>query len=369
MEILIPSFTAFVVTVLITPLVIKFAYNFKLVDDPQKRPHPAHAHQKTIPRAGGLAIYIGIVVAGLIFMPENRYLIGALAGISLLLIMGLIDDRLYQFNPYIRLILLFLAAGIVVGSGVGISFISNPLYGLPGLSESLNNPIIHLDQIIIPWGSHKIILLADLLALFWIVSLTQIINWSKGVDGQMPGIALIAALVLGIFSLKLFYQGDPNQLGVAKLSFIVAGTALGFLLYNWYPAKIIPGFSGSTILAYMLAVLSILSGAKIATALLVLAIPTVDFIYTFCRRVLSGKSPVWPDRRHLHHRLLDLGWSHSQISLFYILGSVILGAVALSVNTESKLLTVVVVAIFFGGFVLWLNSLGDLSKPPGHDNG
>lgn len=367
-----PLVISFVLTCLITPLTIILAKRYGLVDDPQKRPHPAHIHQRVIPRAGGLAIYLGLILSISIFLPIEKYLVGIILGITILLIVGLADDKMIKFNPYLRLALIFFAAAAAVGAGIGISFINNPLIHLPNLPDNLTGPLIRLDQLVIPvefYGSHKLILFADLLAFFWITTITQVINWSKGVDGQMPGITLVTAVTLGLLSLKFYWLGDPQQLQIAKLAFIVAGTSFGFLIFNWHPAKIFPGFSGSTILAYMLAVLAILSGAKLATALLVLAVPTVDFVYTFWRRVLSGKSPVWGDRGHLHHRLLDLGWSHQQISLFYMLGSAILGAIAVLVDTQSKVFAVAAVATIFAGFILWLNSFGDLSKPPGPANG
>lgn len=373
MEILTIILVAFLATAIAIPFVVKIAKNYGLVDDPKNRPHPAHVHKKIIPRAGGLAIYIGIILTSLIFLPMEKHLLGIFIGITILLIMGLLDDKLVKFNPYVRLILLFVVAGVAVASGIGISFITNPLAVIPNLPLPPQESVIRLDQTIIPFnflGPHKIILFADIFAFFWIVILTQVINWSKGVDGQMPGITLMTALTLGFLSLKLFNQGDPNQLGVAKLAFITAGASFGFLLFNWQPAKILPGFSGSTILAFMLAVLSILSGAKVATALLVLAIPTADFIYTFCRRIFSGKSPVWGDRGHLHHRLLDdLGWTPWQISLFYIIGSGMLGAAALFSDSESKLFVAATVAAIFLGIIIWLNSFGDLSRQPGQDNG
>lgn len=358
MEIIIPTLTAFIVTILAIPLTIRLAKRCGLVDNPKLRPHPAHIHKEIIPRAGGLAIYLGLVLTSLMLIPIEKHLIGVFAGITLLLIMGLLDDKITEFNPYLRLVLIFLSASFAVASGIGISFITNPLIALSP-SSNFQDSLIRLDQIIIPinfWGSHKIVLLADLFAFFWIVTLTQIINWSKGVDGQMPGITSVAAITLGLLSLKFYGLGDVNQLNVAQLAFITAGTSLGFLIFNWYPAKIFPGFSGSTILAYMLAVLAILSGAKVATALLVLAIPTIDFIYTFWRRILSGRSPVWGDRGHLHHKLLDLGWSHQKISLFYMVGSAMLGAATLLLDTRSKIFAGSLAVVIFFGVILWINS-------------
>lgn len=365
MDIILITLASIIFTSLAIPLTIKTAKKFGLVDDPKKRPHPAHVQNRVVPRAGGLAIYLGIIFASLLFLPLETYLLGIFAGLTLLLIIGILDDKLIKFSPYLRLFLIFLAAGFTVIAGVEAVFITNPLYAI-GLSLSLSTtPILHLNTVTLL----SPISLSHLLALLLIVAFTQIINWSKGVDGQMPGITLVTAITLGLLSLKFFYQGDTEQLTVAKLSFIVAGSSFAFLIFNWHPAKIFPGFSGSTILAYMLATLSILSGAKVATALLVLAVPTIDFAYTFWRRVLQGKSPVWGDRGHLHHRLLDLGWSHSQISLFYITVSAMLGAVALLSGTGSKIFAAAIVAIIFFGFILWINSFGDLSKPPGPGNG
>lgn len=368
MEVILAAATAFFATALAVPLTIAFAKKFNMVDDPAKRPHPAHIQKRIIPRAGGLAIYLGFIAAALTFLPITQQLLGIIAGASILLIVGLVDDRIRQFNPYLRLALLFSAAAAPVLSGIGISFISNPFAFIPVLPQEWQGSILHLNQIIIVLnflGEHKIILLADLFALFWIVTLTQIVNWSKGVDGQMAGITLVTAITLGLLSLKFYFQGDASQLTPATLAFITAGASLGFLLFNWHPSKIIPGFSGSTILAFLLAVTSILSTGKVATALLVLAIPTADFVYTVIRRILSGRSPVWGDRGHLHHRLLDIGWSHSRISLFYILISVILGAIALQSGTASKLFAAATATAAFLTFIVWLNSRHEPVKREG----
>lgn len=185
----------------------------------------------------------------------------------------------------------------------------------------------------------------------------------------MPGIVTIAAIILGLLSLKLGLSGDLSQINVAKLSFITAGAAFGLLIFNWHPAKIFPGFSGSTILGFMIAVLAILSGAKLATAGLVLLIPSTDFAYTFFRRILQGKSPVWGDRGHLHHKLLEIGLSHQQISLFYILGSAILGAAALSLSSTGKLFAAILIGTIILGGILWLNFFGDYLGQRDPDNG
>ncbi len=352
MNFFLPAIISFLTTIFSFPLTIKLAKRFKLLDNPSVRPHPAHTQQRIVPRAGGLPVFIGIAITMIVFTPFENYTIGILAGLFILLLVGLLDDKYQKLSPYLRLLAQFIAAGIAIGSGIGINFITNPFGG-----------IIHLDT------SPQIALLADFLAILWIVWVMNMINWSKGVDGQMPGIITISALILGLLSIKLNLSSDPAQTNLAKLAFITGGSALGLLIYNWHPAKIFPGFSGSTILGFMIAILAILSGGKLATAGLVLLIPATDFAYTFFRRILQGKSPVWGDRGHLHHKLLEIGFSHQQIALFYILGSVILGAAALSLSSKGKLFAAAVVGVAILGGILWLNFFGDYAGRRAQDSG
>ena len=352
MDLILPAIISFLATVLSFPVTIKLAKRFKLLDNPKVRPHPAHTQKRIVPRAGGLPVFVGIAISILTFTPFGSYTVGILAGIFILLLVGLLDDKYQNFSPYLRLIAQFAAAGVAIGSGIGITFITNPLGG-----------IIHLDT------TPQIALLADFAALVWIVWVMNMINWSKGVDGQMPGIVTVSALILGFLSLKLSLSNDPAQINVAKLSFITAASAFGLLIFNWHPAKIFPGFSGSTILGFMIAVLAILSGGKLATAGLVLLIPATDFAYTFLRRILQGRSPVWGDRGRLHHKLLEKGFSHERIALFYILGSVILGAAALNLSSTGKLFAAALVGTVILGGILWLNFFGDYSGQRAPDNG
>ena len=347
MDIILPILVSFLITALAIPPTIILAKKYKLLDNPRLRPHPAHTQKRTVPRAGGLAVFLGIIIATTIFIPFEKTTGGIFIGLLILLLIGLLDDKYPDFSPYLRLLGQFIAAGFVVFSGIGIDFVTNPLGGIVDFSPFLSS----------------------ILALVWIVWVMNMINWSKGVDGQMPSITTVAALILGLLSLKLSLQGDPTQAQVATLAFITVGVSLGLLIFNWHPAKIFPGFSGSTILGFMIAVLAILSGAKLATAGLVLLIPATDFAYTFLRRILSGKSPVWGDRGHLHHKLLESGLTHQQITLFYILGSVILGAIALNLSSSGKAFAAILVALGLLGGILWLNFFGDFLKRRAPDNG
>jgi UDP-GlcNAc:undecaprenyl-phosphate GlcNAc-1-phosphate transferase len=342
--------TAFLVSLLIalaaTPFTIWLTKKYKLLDDPSKRPHPAHIQNRIIPRAGGLPVYIALVSCLLIFISMDKAIIGIIISITLLLIVGLLDDKFADFSPFPRLGFQFLAALIVVLAGVGITFITNPFGGILQL-DSINIPINF-------FGEHHVLLFADLFALLWITWIMNVVNWSKGVDGQMPGIMTIAFLVIGFISYRFFIQGDPNQFNIALIAFITAGAALGLLYFNWHPAKILPAFSGSTILGFMLATLAILSGGKLATALIVLLVPAIDFFYTFFRRILSGKSPFFGDQKHLHHLLLQRGWSHPKISIFFIGCSTVLGLLVLNLSSKEKLFTLLLASVIITGAIVWL---------------
>jgi UDP-GlcNAc:undecaprenyl-phosphate GlcNAc-1-phosphate transferase len=175
---------------------------------------------------------------------------------------------------------------------------------------------------------------------------------AKGVDGQLSGVVIISALTIAFLSLK--YSADIAQWPVIILAAITTGAYLGFLPWHIYPQKIMPGYGGSTIAGYLLAVLSILSTTKVGALVVVLGVPLIDTGYTIVRRLLSGKSPVWGDRGHLHHRLLDAGMSKSQVAIFYWIITALLGVLALNLNTATKIYTIVGVGTLVGGLIIWL---------------
>jgi UDP-GlcNAc:undecaprenyl-phosphate GlcNAc-1-phosphate transferase len=356
----VPLSIAFIVTFAVVPVVIRFAKLLRLVDDPRVRYHPAHTHEGVIPRAGGLALILGIVAALWVFIPFTKLVIGIIVGAGLLTFVGLVDDK-KDVNPYLRLATNAVAALVVIGTGAGIPFITNPLTG----------GVIPLDTWRITFdflGSHSVVVLADILAFLWIMWTMNIVGWSAGVDGQMPGFVAISAFVLGLLSLR-YTLLDPTQSSVTILAFIVCGAFLGFLPWNFYPQKIMPGYGGKTVAGYFLAILGILSFAKLGTALLVMGVPMIDALYTLIRRIGTMRSPVQADRGHLHHRLLDLGWGKRRIALFYWGVSAILGAVALTVTSQQKVFALLLLLIAVGGFLVWVNFFTQLSKPHVPDNG
>ncbi len=345
-KIFLPFLVTFLITGLLTYVSIVVFKKLGLVDDPKIHKHPGVIHKKPIPRGGGVPLIFGVFIAGYFFLPINNQTSALFIGSLLALFIGVIDDLLNSksrdVSPYIRFGINIATAAIVVASGISIHFITNPLSG----------GILQLDAINIPFIG---ILLSDVLSVFWLIWVMNMINWSKGVDGQMPGIVAISAIVIGILSLRLDPMGTANHID-ATLSFIIAGSALGFLIFNFSPAKIFPGY-GATSLYLLLGVVSILSSAKLATAVLVMGVPLVDFVFTIIRRMLNKKSPFHGDKKHLHHIFLRLGYSQRQIALFYWVVSAILGIISLTIRSQSKVFALIMLIIIVGGALLFLHQV------------
>lgn len=335
-----PFAIAFIATIIFTPLSLVFIKKWGLFDDPKTHKHPAVIHKKPIPRGGGIPLFFGIGLASLLVFPQSPAISAILLSAAIALVVGVLDDK-FDLSPYLRFFTNFICSIIIVSAGISIPFITNPAGG-----------ILHLDSFIFTIGP-LIIHFSDLIAIVWMMWVMNMLNWSKGVDGQMPGIVAISAITIGILSLR-FSQVDLASLFAAKLSFILAGASLGFLLFNFYPAMIFPGY-GATAIYLVLAVVSILSSAKLATAILVMGVPMIDGIFTLLRRIASGRSPFRGDKSHLHHLLLDLGWKQRQIALFYWVVSAILGVISLTLSSKGKLFAIIMIAIIVGGAIVFLH--------------
>ena len=293
--------TAAALSLGLTPLIRRFVVHHEIVDLPEER----RVNTIPMPRAGGLAIAAGFLVTSALFLllnqqfqivrvsiPANELaalLIGGAAAAAL----GAIDDFL-DLRARWQLIGQVGLALFAVGAGIVIDYINDP-FG-PGII-----------RFAAPLGAG--------FTIFWIVGMINSINFIDGLDGLSSGIALIAAVTLGLISLST-PVGQPL---VAILCFTLAGSLLGFLRWNLHPATIFSGTSGVQFVGYTLAVLSILGTAKVAVALLVLGVPIIDTFWIIVRRLRQGRSPFSPDRHHIHHRLLDLGLSHRQ-TVFVIYG-------------------------------------------------
>lgn len=330
---ILPFLCALTASLAITLITIGVYKALGLVDKSTAQDHPKHIHTKPVPRGGGIPIFMAMIFATLLFIKVDTQIAGIFAGALLLTMAGILDD-LFDISPYLRLAIGSVAALIVVSTGIGISYISNPL----GIG------VIHFNLNIISGG----------LTVLWIVWAMNFVNMgAKGLDGQLPGVTVIAAIVMGILSFR--FVNDITAWPSAYLSFALSGAYAGLLVFNMYPQKIMPGWGGGALAGYFLAVLSILSGAKVATALIVLGVPLMDVVYVIFRRIAAGKSPVWGDTNHLHHQLLKLGWSKRQVALFYWLVTALLGALALQLNSQMKIYTILLIAVVVGGVLLWIN--------------
>ncbi|NTU73410.1 undecaprenyl/decaprenyl-phosphate alpha-N-acetylglucosaminyl 1-phosphate transferase [Candidatus Roizmanbacteria bacterium] len=336
-----------IISAILTFPTIRLAKKYNLVTDKQKRKHPAHTHTGIIPRGGGIPIYLSILIAVLLFIPLNQIVISILVSSFLLVVLGTLDDY-YDISPYVRFGANLLISAIVVSSGLGIPYISNPMGG-----------VIHLDQWRIPFtffGHHTILVVADVIAIIWLTWIMNMVNWSKGVDGQLPGFVAITAFFLGLISQR-FVAHDITVQAVTLLSFILAGAYLGFLPFNFYPQKIMPGYGGGALAGFMLGILSILSFGKVGTALLILSMPLIDALYTIVRRIKNRHSPFRPDDGHFHHRLLDIGWGRRRIAVYYWIVSFIFGISSLYLEGIEKLVALIATAIIVLVFILIIEEI------------
>ncbi|MFZ2152679.1 MAG: MraY family glycosyltransferase [Microgenomates group bacterium] len=330
--------TSFIIVLILTPVIRNYFISKSFIEDPlekQAKTNNATATTK-LPRGGGLSIFLGIFLSLIIFLPLDKHLIGIILALCLTLLVGVWDD-IHDVSPKIRLFTNLLAAVIVVSSGVGIAYISNPFGGIIDLS--------FLQYTFDFFGTHSIWILSDILAIIWIVWCMNITGWSGGVEGQLPGFVGISALFIGFVGLK--YSQDISQWPLIIFSAIVTGSYFGFLPYNFHPQSIMIGYSGKSIAGLSLAILSILSGAKLATLFLLMAIPMLDAIFVIVRRFIQRKSLVRSDGQHLHHQLLKLGWSSQKIAIFYWAVSLFMGIITLYLNTQQKIIVSLFILIIF----------------------
>lgn len=337
------AFLAFIIALVTTPIMIKLARHWGLVTDARVHKHPAHTHQGVLPRGGGLPIYLAILMSSLPFI-GNKIVVFVLVGATLTALVGLLDDR-YDLSPYLRFGTNILVATVAVMGGIGIPYLTNPF-----------DSFIKLDQFYLTFNlfdqSFRLLWLADLAAILWIVWCMNMVNWSKGIDGQLPGYVVISAVFLGLLALR-FSSHDISKEVVTILCFVTAGAFLGFLPWNFYPQKILPGYAAGSLAGYYLGVLSILSWGKLGTMLLVLALPFTDALVVMVRRLGQKKSPFRGDRGHFHHTLLNMGWSRRRIAIFYWLVSLIVGSLALFMDSEKKAYAFVLLIVLLAAIVVW----------------
>jgi len=284
---------ALIFAVVATPLSMKLGRRWGAIAYPGGR----HVHKKPIPRLGGIAIYAAFWIAVIFTRNWDTQIWGLFVGSTLIMVVGVWDD-IREIRPIVKLGWQIAAAIVLVYFGFSMNQLSLPIIGVDLNFESRG----------LGW-------LGILLAVFWIVGLVNTVNISDGLDGLAAGICFEAALLL-------FWSANRiNQFSGAHLTLALAGAALGFLFFNFHPARVFMGDSGSMFLGYIIGGISIMGLLKTATILglvfplIVLGMPLTDLTFAIIRRKLRGQSIAEADRGHLHHRLLDAGLSQRQAVL------------------------------------------------------
>jgi UDP-GlcNAc:undecaprenyl-phosphate GlcNAc-1-phosphate transferase len=276
-----------------------------------------------------LAFVLGTIIAVPLDTPTIGLLIGAVAVVAIILV-----DDFRDLAPRDKFLGQLVAAAIPIAFGVRIDGISNPFGGIIFLSLVVAIPF----------------------TLFWIAGMMNALNFVDGVDGLAGGVAVVAAAVLVVLSVRL------GQYAIATMGLAVVGATLGFLPFNFYRASIFMGDSGAHLLGYLIGVLAIIGGAKIATALLVLGIPILDVAWTVVRRVRAGGKFHARDTDHLHHRLLRAGFSQRSVVLAYYAVGAAFGVVALYFQKMAKLYALGALALLMIATLYWL-ARWDRSSP------
>ncbi|MCK9439030.1 MAG: epoxyqueuosine reductase QueH [Patescibacteria group bacterium] len=306
----------FLISIFFTFFIKKIAIYFKIVDKPGEN---RKIHKKPVPLLGGVAVFLAYFLSLFIFKEdllsgnlELSHWLGFFIGAVFIVMGGVLDDK-YNLSAKWQIIWPILASIAVILGGVNIEKISNPFGGFLYFSTFLSSAIIFL----------------------WLLGMTYTTKLLDGLDGLASGVSAIGALVIFLFTISdKYYQPD-----IALASFLFFTVLCGFLVFNFNPAKIFLGESGSLLLGYVLGVLAIISGGKIAIALLVIGLPALDVLWTIIRRTISGKNPFKAsDRKHLHHRLIDLGLSQKQAVFFFYFVSVIFGLSGLFLQSKGKFL-------------------------------
>lgn len=343
---------SFVFTFATTPLVRRLAFRIGAIDVPRDK---RRMHKKPTPRIGGLAIVFGFIVATLCFADMSRQLGATLCGAAIIVIIGIIDDC-NALDAKLKFVVQIIAALVVVfGGDIKIDVFTNP-------NIFSDNPY----WVLPPW-------LSVTLTVIWIVLITNAVNFIDGLDGLAAGVSAIMSVSLVFISIRV------GEYPIAILGIAIMGSCFGFLPFNFNPAKIFMGDTGSTFLGFMLATLSIQGVFKsyavisFAVPLLILGLPLFDASFAMIRRMATGKSPMIADRGHLHHRLIDMGFSQKQTVFILYAISGVLGITAVllaeSGALRALLLLICVLILLLIGSLMGKNSyVHHIDKPDDTDN-
>ncbi len=331
---------SYLLGVFIVPFVIYFSKVNNLVDKPNER----KIHHTPISRLGGIAIWLSAMLTFLMlvvlsYYPYGKLLSGILLGSSLMFLLGLVDD-VFGLKAKFKLLIQISIATIVFLLGVSVTAIYNP-FGDPVQLNFLASYII---------------------TVLWIVGVSNALNFIDGVDGLAGSIVTISAVTLGLIAVTI----APTNAISALIAFILAGSMLSFLTYNFHPAKIFMGDSGALFAGFLLATLSITGVMKtpaltMIVPVFILSVPILDITFSSLRRIVKGKSPFTPDAEHIHHKLLHAGFSQNQTVLTLATVAVVSGAIA-SFIVSSSVTKYFIYAIGISAIMLFLSFLASKTK-------
>jgi len=339
-------FLTFFLSVIMTGLVYLAMKKLRVVDVAKSKRRKIHKNK--IPLGGGLAIFVSFfVVAGMLVSSGDigivitpQHIFGLFLGGLVLMVGGFLDDK-YVMRPWAQFFFPVLAAVLVIVFGIGSHTVSNPFGGS-----------IALDQWAVSLGSFgNIVLFADILVFFWLMTMMFTTKFLDGLDGLVTGVVTIGALMIFFLSTSAeWYQPE-----VATLSIVFAGACLGFLLWNWHPAKIFLGEGGSLFTGFLLGSLAIMSGGKIATTLLVVGLPMLDVVRVLIRRIQKKKPVYIGDSEHLHFKLLDSGLSQKQAVLLFYTISLLFGATTLFLQSSEKIVAFLFLLVLMLLLGIWFS--------------
>ena len=325
-----PFLLALTLSLIFTKALILFSKKYKLYDKIKEN----KIHKKNIARFGGVAIIISFVLAiflsGDLVFDNLKW--GIVVSCLVILFLGFYDD-LKNLSWKKQLLGQVVVVLIMIYAGLQVDYIANPFGGSEFRLDALQYSVFGIEYSV--FGS--------LFILIWIIGFMNVMNWLDGLDGLAGGVGLIGAITLFFLSISELVNQPP--LGI--ISIAVAGAILGFLFFNFNPAKIFMGTSGSMFLGFILAVLAIFSGGKIATALLIMGFPILDAIWVIVQRIKAEKSIFKGDTRHLHYKLLEKGWSQKKVVLFIYLICLSFGVSAIIFQSLGKFLALTVLFVFF----------------------
>lgn len=337
-----------VVSLLLTPVIKTLSFKVGAVDVPKDS---RRMHDHPIPRLGGLAIFLGFMVAVLLFVPLDKAKQGMLLGAVIIVILGIFDD-IYALPARLKFVVQIAAALVATLMGNRIERLTNPNI----FSE---NPLWELGWLSIP------------VTVIWIVAITNAVNLIDGLDGLACGVSTISSVTMLVIALLVSEQD------VAVVMAALAGACIGFLPYNFNPAKIFMGDTGSTFLGFIMATMSVQGMFKMYNIIsfvvpfLMLGLPIFDVCFAVVRRISKGQSPMSPDRSHVHHKLIDMGMSQKQaVGTLYVV-SAILGLSAVVLTTSGALKAILIlVALSLAAVIGWRIYKGThfIEKPESKDD-